>query len=319
MQIYKFSRPIPFPLSTRTTLPIPSTTDETFVEAITAARLTLPSRPSPVTASSNPHRPSPPPPAGEDFERHEAKEAVKVPLPPHPRAHSRVAAATASSRALARRRHTRILARALASLPPPPSAPLRTRHIALPAHNRLRRPLNPRPPRPPRLPTVTEAGYPVGADGRFDAASRLAAPDAAFGLLARGLEASRATAAGGITVLSCDNFTGSGDAARAAALGMARILDLGDVVACVAASSITFPNSMVDRITPATSGAVPSSVKDEFGIVDAWPVFAEPFCQWVLEEDFGGARLPLEDMNVTLALYPSALRMLGAPDRPATS
>ena len=134
--------------------------------------------------------------------------------------------------------------------------------------------------------------------------------------MARGLEASRATAAGGITVLSCDNFTGSGDAARAAALGIARILDLGDVVACVAASAITFPNSMVDRITPATSGAVRSSVKDEFGIVDAWPVFAEPFCQWVLEDDFGGARLPLENMNVALALYASALRMLGAPDRP---
>lgn len=147
--------------------------------------------------------------------------------------------------------------------------------------------------------TITEAGYPVDANGSFDPTSGLAAPGAAFGLLVKGLEARRAAAAGGITVLSCDNITGNGDVARAAALGMARKLSLGDVVAWVADGAVTFPNSMVDRITPATGGAERRFVND-LGIADAWPVFAEPFCQWVLEDAFGGARLPLEDMDVVV-------------------
>jgi mannitol 2-dehydrogenase len=47
-----------------------------------------------------------------------------------------------------------------------------------------------------------------------------------------------------------------------------------------------FPNSMVDRITPATTDAHRALVQKEFGIEDGWPVVTEPFKQWVIEDHF---------------------------------
>ena len=62
--------------------------------------------------------------------------------------------------------------------------------------------------------------------------------------------------------------------------------------------SITFPNSMVDRITPATSDTDRSWLADNCGLTDLWPVVTEPFRQWVVEDKFGGARPPLEELDV---------------------
>ena len=61
-----------------------------------------------------------------------------------------------------------------------------------------------------------------------------------------------------------------------------------------------FPNSMVDRITPVTTPDVIAGLDDEFGVEDQWPVAAEPFTSWVLEDDFSDGRPPLEDVGVLL-------------------
>ncbi len=55
---------------------------------------------------------------------------------------------------------------------------------------------------------------------------------------------------------------------------------------------------MVDRITPATSDEDREELAVRYGIRDRWPVVAEPFRQWVAEDRFAGARLPLEDLDV---------------------
>ena len=57
-----------------------------------------------------------------------------------------------------------------------------------------------------------------------------------------------------------------------------------------------FPNSMVDRITPVTTPDVISGLAEQFGIEDGWPVVAEPFTAWALEDDFAAGRPPLEDV-----------------------
>jgi mannitol 2-dehydrogenase len=57
---------------------------------------------------------------------------------------------------------------------------------------------------------------------------------------------------------------------------------------------------MVDRITPATTEADRLAIADEFGPGDAWPVVAEPFFQWVLEDTFPTGRPPLERAGVQL-------------------
>ena len=61
-----------------------------------------------------------------------------------------------------------------------------------------------------------------------------------------------------------------------------------------------FPNSMVDRITPVTTPDVIAVVQDEFGVEDQWPVAAEPFTSWVLEDDFSDGRPPLEKVDVLM-------------------
>jgi mannitol 2-dehydrogenase len=57
---------------------------------------------------------------------------------------------------------------------------------------------------------------------------------------------------------------------------------------------------MVDRITPVTTPEVIENLKNEFGVVDQWPVVAEPFTSWVLEDDFSYGRPPLEEVDVLL-------------------
>ena len=59
--------------------------------------------------------------------------------------------------------------------------------------------------------------------------------------------------------------------------------------------NVSFPNTMVDRITPATTAADRDFLVDQFGLIDRWPVVAEPFMQWVIEDSFAKGRPPWED------------------------
>ncbi len=145
--------------------------------------------------------------------------------------------------------------------------------------------------------TVTEGGYPVDdTTGRFQADSPVAGPHSAFGMIAAALEARRDNNVGGITILSCDNVIGNGHVARAATLGEAE--RLGGGLADWIDIECTFPNSMVDRITPATSDSDRQWLADNLGLDDRWPVVTEPFRQWVIEDSFAADRLPLEEMDV---------------------
>ncbi len=56
---------------------------------------------------------------------------------------------------------------------------------------------------------------------------------------------------------------------------------------------------MVDRITPATGDRERAQAESQFGVIDASPVFCEPFRQWVLEDNFPLGRPPLEKAGVT--------------------
>jgi mannitol 2-dehydrogenase len=133
--------------------------------------------------------------------------------------------------------------------------------------------------------TITEAGYAPDATS-----------DSTFDLLARALKRRRQTGGGGITILSCDNLPGNGDAARRALIGAAS--SGSDGLAEWIESTCTFPNSMVDRITPVTAAEDRAGLLARVGIVDRWPVVAEPFRQWVVQDDFAAGRPLWEDVGV---------------------
>jgi mannitol 2-dehydrogenase len=146
--------------------------------------------------------------------------------------------------------------------------------------------------------TITEGGYPVDeATGTF----LPPAPDAippAFEALALGLRARRDAGLGAFTVLSCDNIMGNGHTARTATLGVCAMLDPG--LEEWVARNASFPNGMVDRITPQTAATDREFLATEYGLIDRWPVVAETFIQWVIEDDFPYGRPPYQDAGVLL-------------------
>ena len=172
--------------------------------------------------------------------------------------------------------------------------------------------------------TVTEGGYNIDAvTGEFDTgdagvvadARPGAVPGTTFGLVVEALARRRERGLEPFTVMSCDNIEGNGDVARSSFAAFATLRDpeLGAWVA----RAVRFPNSMVDRITPVTTDEDRAEVAERFGLEDRWPVVCEPFTQWVLEDDFGVGRPPLEEVGVQLVTdvrpYELAkLRMLNA-------
>jgi mannitol 2-dehydrogenase len=155
--------------------------------------------------------------------------------------------------------------------------------------------------------TVTEGGYNVNSvTGAFDAdepgvAADLqpgAVPRSAFGLVIEALVRRRDRGLAPFTVVSCDNIQHNGAIAQRAFAAFAALRDpeLGRWVE----AEVPFPNSMVDRITPATTDEDRSEVAERYGVDDGWPVVSEPFAQWVLEDRFGLGRPALEEVGVQL-------------------
>ena len=146
--------------------------------------------------------------------------------------------------------------------------------------------------------TITEGGYPVDeASGEFAPPPAAALPPT-FVALARGFQGRRDAGLGGVTVQSCDNVMGNGDVTRVATLGVCAMVEPG--LETWVADNVTFPNSMVDRITPQTADADRDFLAEEYGLFDRWPVVAEPFIQWVIEDDFAAGRPPYEDVGVLM-------------------
>jgi mannitol 2-dehydrogenase len=151
--------------------------------------------------------------------------------------------------------------------------------------------------------TITESGY------------SLETRNATIEAIVDGLDARRAGGGAPLTILSCDNLPGNGTVARTTVMAVCEARD--HRLAAWVDRTCTFPNSMVDRITPQTAESDRAWLRETWGIDDAWPVVAEPFRQWVIEDRFAAGRPRLEDAGVVFTddvrsweLY--KLRMLNA-------
>jgi mannitol 2-dehydrogenase len=152
--------------------------------------------------------------------------------------------------------------------------------------------------------TVTENGYCLNrATKQLDPAHRLIREDlarperprSAIGIIVEACRRRRDAGAAPFTALSCDNIQHNGTVLKEAVLALARLRD--PALAEWIAGSVSFPSTMVDRITPVTIDADRTTLAERHGITDRWPVVCETFTQWVIEDRFPSGRPAWEDVG----------------------
>lgn len=153
--------------------------------------------------------------------------------------------------------------------------------------------------------TVTEKGYLADLSARSllldhpDIMHDLAndeAPRSIHGVLLSAIKRRRAEGAVPLTLVSCDNLPSNGKVLKALLVQFATLKD-ADLVAYIA-DHVSCPCAMVDRIVPATTDADRTNVAARLGVADAWPVVAEPYFRWVIEDRFPHGRPAFEVSGV---------------------
>ena len=154
--------------------------------------------------------------------------------------------------------------------------------------------------------TITEGGYNIDKQsGEFnlnepkvaaDIKNKDGTPTTVFGFVAAGLRLRMKNNAGPITILSCDNLQHNGNTCKKAFTTFFKAQDpqLSEWVE----KNVTFPNSMVDRITPAVTPDDIERLNKQNGIQDKAPIYCEDFIQWVIEDNFIAGRPKWEQVGV---------------------
>ena len=150
--------------------------------------------------------------------------------------------------------------------------------------------------------TVTEHGYCLNrATKALDPKHKLIEadlahperPSSAIGIIVEAYRRRRDAGLPAFTAMSCDNIQHNGQVLRAAVLALAGLRDStlhNPGLAGWIAEHVSFPSTMVDRITPVTAPAEVAALAERHGIADRWPVFCEMFTQWVIEDRFPAGR-----------------------------
>ena len=155
--------------------------------------------------------------------------------------------------------------------------------------------------------TITEGGYYIDqSTGELDAKhpdlqhdlAHPHEPSCSFGYLLEALDRRRLRGLAPFTLMSCDNIQSNGEVAKKMLTAFAELKD--PALRNWLDEKCLFPNSMVDRITPATTDEHRQLVREKFGIEDGWPVMTESFKQWVIEDHFVQGRPKWEQVGAQM-------------------
>lgn len=154
--------------------------------------------------------------------------------------------------------------------------------------------------------TITEAGYCLKASGELNEAhpdivfdlANFDHPRSALGVIVKALVQRRSAGMKGFTLMSCDNLIENGHRLRSAIIGFAERIDVS-LVRWIS-DHVSFPCSMVDRITPATNKERNQALCTQWGFDDEALVLCEPWTQWILEDHFVAGRPAFERIGVVL-------------------
>lgn len=155
--------------------------------------------------------------------------------------------------------------------------------------------------------TVTEKGYchdPSSGDLNSEHPdimhdlANLNAPKSAIGYLVSALKTRFENDITAPTVLCCDNLPENGNTLAKIVLQFAQKVS-SDLAGWIA-KSVSFPNTMVDRIVPATTSEDIENLVQQTGYSDHGMVKTEAFSQWVVENNFVNDRPRWEDVGALL-------------------
>ena len=149
--------------------------------------------------------------------------------------------------------------------------------------------------------TITEAGYRITDDDL--GALQAGRPGSAMARLLDGLQTRRSAGLPPVAVVSCDNLAGNGGvlAGRVGELAGRWSPELAAWIA----DGVSFPSTMVDRITPATTDAdrdqATAWIAGQPGgqTIDRMPVVCEPFTEWVIAGEFPAGRPAWDRVGVS--------------------
>ncbi len=144
--------------------------------------------------------------------------------------------------------------------------------------------------------TITEGAYTLETESAKNDLVNPATPQSVFGYVAEGLRRRIKNGAGALTILTCDNLQHNGDKCRETFSSFFAQQDAE--LAAWAEEYVSYPNSMVDRITPATTPEDIVRINKTLEKPDDAPVYCEDYIQWVVEDNFKDGRPEWEKVGV---------------------
>jgi len=155
--------------------------------------------------------------------------------------------------------------------------------------------------------TVTESGYYLDDTKHLNTQDPIIAAEIAgqsnrsvYNYLMHALDRRYAADAGGLTILCCDNIRQNGKMLQRNFASYLNVMKRRDLAQWVD-ENVTFPCSMVDRITPRSTDTLLTETTTLFGPQTSPPVMAEEFIQWAVEDHFAAAIPDLAQVGVTIA------------------
>ena len=154
--------------------------------------------------------------------------------------------------------------------------------------------------------TVTESGYYFKNDWSLDINNPVIGAGLAnrqsetiYDFLEKSLAHRASTLDEPITILCCDNIRNNGLVLQNALIAYLEFKNLTNVANWVR-KNVTFPCSMVDRITPRSTPELKNEIYQVFPKYAGHPVHAETFLQWVIEDNFASGMPDLKRVGVQI-------------------
>jgi len=151
--------------------------------------------------------------------------------------------------------------------------------------------------------TITEAGYYISQlsnglnfshpDIQNDLAGK--SPKTIYGIVCTALAKRVRNGAGPITIMSCDNISENGTKCRQLFMDFLSQQEGKNELLEFFSESVSFPNSMVDRIVPGTESIHIDLALSRLHLTDSIPVPAEKFSMWAIEDNFAAGRPTWEE------------------------